>query len=413
MRRVSFLRQSHGFDAVHAGHVPVHQQQTVGLIAAEGLAHHVQGLLAAGGHIGFQAEAAHHARQNVTRRGVVIHHQHAQAGQLVGAEHALGLGFFLQAKMGVKVEHRALARGALHPDASPHQLDQIFGNGQSEAGAAVFARGRGIGLVERLEQALALLGRHADTGVLHPKMQFHIVFGLGDGFNTQHDLALLGELDRVIAQVDQNLAQPQRVAQQRHGHVGCGLKDQLQTLVFSFHAEQVGKIVHHVFELERDFFHEHLAGLDFGKIKDVVDDAQQVAAGPVHFFNVVALFVIQLGLQRQMAHADDGVHRGAYFMAHVGQKLRLHAGGILGGCAGALDGVQHLALVRHIFQQPDHALGQVTVVQGAAGDAAPEARPVLARQVKFALVGLTLFQRQVGDFPEFVRMCVIQVKHAA
>ena len=409
---MGLLHQPHGFDAVHARHVPVHQQQAVGLLGVDGLANHFQRFLAAGGHIGLQAEAAHHARQNVARRGVVVHHQHAQAHQFVGAEHAPGLGFFLQAKMGMKVKHRSLARRAFRPDASAHELDQIFGDRQPESGTTVFARGGGIGLVEGLEQALALLGRHADTGVLHPKMQFHAVCGPGHGFNSHHDLAAFGEFDGVVAQVDQDLAQPQGVAQQRRGDIGCGGEDQLQALVFGFHADQAGKIFHHVFELEGNRFHAHLAGFDFGKIKNVIDDAQQVLSSQVHFFNVVALLVIQFGLQRQVAHADDGIHRGADLVAHVGQKLRLHAGGILGGLAGALDGVEHLAFSRHILQQPDHALAQVEVVQCAAGDAAPEGRAILARQFKLALVGFAPSQSGVGGPAQLVVLGVIQVQQA-
>ncbi|MNR28340.1 hypothetical protein D3C85_1456610 [compost metagenome] len=39
--------------------------------------------------------------------------------------------------------------------------------------------------------------------------------------------------------------------------------------------------------------------------------------------DIVALARIQVGFQRQVAHADDHVHRRANLMAHVGQEVAL------------------------------------------------------------------------------------------
>ena len=44
----------------------------------------------------------------------------------------------------------------------------------------------------------------------------------------------------------------------------------------------------------------------------------------------------QLGVQRQVGHADDAVHRSANFVAHVGQELALRAVGRFGGFFGPL-----------------------------------------------------------------------------
>ncbi|MNE89167.1 hypothetical protein D3C80_1865550 [compost metagenome] len=53
----------------------------------------------------------------------------------------------------------------------------------------------------------------------------------------------------------------------------------------------------------------------------------------MHFINVVALALIQLCQQRQVAHTDDGVHGRANFMTHVGEKLALGLSSLLGGGA--------------------------------------------------------------------------------
>jgi hypothetical protein len=54
----------------------------------------------------------------------------------------------------------------------------------------------------------------------------------------------------------------------------------------------------------------------------------------VHFLDVIALLLVQIGLQRQVAHANDGVHGRADFMAHVGQKVALGLGGFFSIPAG-------------------------------------------------------------------------------
>ena len=42
------------------------------------------------------------------------------------------------------------------------------------------------------------------------------------------------------------------------------------------------------------------------------------------------MFLRQLGIQREVGHPQDAVHRSADFVAHVGQKSTLGAVGVLG-----------------------------------------------------------------------------------
>src|SRR5215469_48798 len=62
-------------------------------------------------------------------------------------------------------EHRALARLARHRHIAAHHARELAGDGKAEPGAAVAARGQGIGLGEVLEQFRLLLRRHADAAV--------------------------------------------------------------------------------------------------------------------------------------------------------------------------------------------------------------------------------------------------------
>src|ERR1700719_3872636 len=73
----------------------------------------------------------------------------------------------LLAKARREGEGAAPAGRAVHGDSSTHQGDQPGSDGQSQAGAAVLARGRGVLLLEGPENSLLLLGRDADAGVAH------------------------------------------------------------------------------------------------------------------------------------------------------------------------------------------------------------------------------------------------------
>src|SRR5215475_5108840 len=62
-------------------------------------------------------------------------------------------------------EGRALPRLAFDGDVAAHHAAEMPAYGQPEAGAAVFAGGRGIRLREFLEQPPHLLFGHADAGI--------------------------------------------------------------------------------------------------------------------------------------------------------------------------------------------------------------------------------------------------------
>ena len=64
-----------------------------------------------------------------------------------------------------KPERASLAYLAQHLDRAAHQLRQPLGDGQAKTGPAILARGRCVGLLERLEQAADLFLGQADAGV--------------------------------------------------------------------------------------------------------------------------------------------------------------------------------------------------------------------------------------------------------
>ena len=98
-----------------------------------------------------------------------------------------------------------------------HRLGEAPADGEAEAGAAVPARDRRVRLAERLEQPAHLVGGDADAGVadvdvdLPRSTSFRRPAPVAAP-TRDDDLALLGELDGVRQQVEEDLAEPAQVA---------------------------------------------------------------------------------------------------------------------------------------------------------------------------------------------------------
>ena len=103
---------------------------------------------------------------------VIIDNEYGQAVELGSSRwHLPVCGAALAAEVGRKVKGATLADDALHPQPSPHQFDQLLGDGQSQPGTAILARGGPIGLGERLEDQPLLGLRNANTGIADGYMQ--------------------------------------------------------------------------------------------------------------------------------------------------------------------------------------------------------------------------------------------------
>ena len=63
------------------------------------------------------------------------------------------------------MKSRALADFAVDPDAAAVDLNEMLGDGETKAGAAGFARARGIDAIEALENPRLVGLGNADTGV--------------------------------------------------------------------------------------------------------------------------------------------------------------------------------------------------------------------------------------------------------
>ena len=131
--------------------------------------------------------------------------------------------------------------------------------------------------------------RHADAGVAHRELELHLLARAFEQLDVEPDFAALGELDRVVDEVGQDLAEPQRVAQQVLRDAGRDVGQELQPLVVRLLRGERRDGADDLVELEVGGLEVELAGLDLGEVEDVVDDGQQRRAGVVDLADVIAL----------------------------------------------------------------------------------------------------------------------------
>ena len=194
------------------------------------------------------------------------------------------------------------------------------------------AEGR-VDLGEGLHDALQVAFRNADPGVDDP--QQHAVLRVTA--EPHRDTALVGELDRVRQQVEQDLLEALPVAahpRDRRRQVDLDLDPLLQ----GPRLEQPHGGLDDLREIDGIVGQPDHPGLGLGDIEDVVDDVQQVGtAGPdvVGVFPVggVAKRAVEF-LPHDLGEADDRVQGRAQLVAHGGQERALRAVGALGRVLG-------------------------------------------------------------------------------
>src|SRR5262249_19022554 len=79
-------------------------------------------------------------------------------------------------------------------------LDDLFGDGEAEARAALGLGKRAVDLVELLEDSTLLIKRYARPGIGHRDGEMAVARARGDA-----DFARVGELDGIAHQVEQHL----------------------------------------------------------------------------------------------------------------------------------------------------------------------------------------------------------------
>ena len=117
-------------------------------------------------------------------------------------------------------------------DFAAEQAGELAADGETEAGTAVLAAGRGIGLLEGLEDDLLLLQRNADAGVGHferhhrRRLAQHRVSGAPTAERSgdiEPYAALSGEFEGVRQQVLEHLLQTLGVGDDAASEIGIDM----------------------------------------------------------------------------------------------------------------------------------------------------------------------------------------------
>ena len=233
------------------------------------------------------------------------------------------------------MKRTAPARLALDADLAVHQGDQARRDREAQPRTAIPAGGRIVFLLECLEDLLLLIERDADARVADGEAQ-HLRragsalgrLGLRAGagrarLDADDHFALLGELDRVADEIEQDLPEPSGIADQGVGDVRLDLADQLQPFLVGAEGQGAQRLPQDAPQREPGVVELELAGLDLGEVEQVVDHVEQGIGRGLDDRQVLPLLVGARGFDGQLGHAEDGVHRRADLMADVGQELVL------------------------------------------------------------------------------------------
>ncbi len=165
-------------------------------------------------------------------------------------------------------------------------------------------------------------------------------------------MAGIGKLHRIAGEIDQDLLQPHRIAaqDQRQGRIDTIYH--FQPFFGGTIANQVVQTFKNLIEIEIADVQNQLAGLDLGKIQDVVDDTEQMLRGSADLAQLLALFGLQCGILQQVGQTNDRIHRRADLMAHIRQKRAF----------GDVGHFRRLHRVRQLFGALDNQLFQFFAV---------------------------------------------------
>ena len=215
-------------------------------------------------------------------------------------------------------------------DRASHQLAQLLRDGEPEAGPPEAAGGGAVGLVERPEEPLGVHRGDADARVPDLEREPGGVVGGVRHRDPDRDLALLGELDRVGEEVEEDLAEAPLVSP--HGVWRAGLHEprDLESLPPGLLGDELDRALDELLEVEVDGIELQLARLDLREVEDVVDDRQERGPGAVGGLGVVVLRRGELGAEEELDHAEDPVEGGADLVAHVGEELGLEPHRLVG-----------------------------------------------------------------------------------
>ena len=229
------------------------------------------------------SQVPHH---EVAHGGVVVHHQDQRLLRFIGdlmrslrailpTERRQGRFCALRIAGQADGEDRALPRLAFDGDVAAHHAAEMLADGETEAGATVFAGGRRVRLGKLLEQPAHLLFGHADPGIRHGHRD-HVAAIEPLWLRRNGHGAFLGELVGVAGEVEKRLPESGLIGV--HGaEVRRAIDHDLVGVLRGHRLYRLGDVLNHRRQRERFEVKLHATRLDLRQVEDIVDQREQVA----------------------------------------------------------------------------------------------------------------------------------------
>ena len=355
-----------GLHPVHIRHLPVDEDEVIGIHPGLAKLHQLQSLRTARNRFGGNAGFFQHQFCMLTGHGVIVNDENA---------HFMGLYLLIVSGVHSVGIHEGDGDGkggadalfTLHINVPVHQLHNVFGDGHAQAGAAETVGDGGIFLGEGVKQMGKKVFAHADAGVGDGEAESGLAAELPGPFHGEGDLAALGgEFDRIAEDVDEHLAELHIVADVIIVHLAVDMALVIQPLLLALAAEHSVDGLQQAGEGELLIFQHKPAGLDAGHIQNIIDEVQKMLGRGVNLLQIGFGLFRRFGIvEGNVVQPDDGIHGGADFMAHVGEEGRLGPVGLLrcrqGITESLIFGERLSCLLIHIGKAGAHIVNAVIV----------------------------------------------------
>src|SRR5215468_3906566 len=106
-------------------------------------------------------------------------------------------------------------------------------------------------------------------------MQSDLVFRMRLRLDLHHDFAMISELDRVSDKIHHDLAQPQRITNERLGKIRMNAARQLNPFLVRTRRKYAHGVFEFIAEVETDTVELQFARLDLRKVEKVVHQCKQ------------------------------------------------------------------------------------------------------------------------------------------
>jgi len=148
---------------------------------------------------------------------------------------------------------------------------------RAETGAAVAPAHRGVRL-ENVKEPVECRGVDADPGIGYGEVQYRVpglAFGARD---RKQDATALGKLDRIADEVDEDWANPRRIADDSARNAVADFEFELQTFVPRACEHEIGNGARDRGRGKRSLLDFEVSGFDFREVQDVVEQKSSDSA---------------------------------------------------------------------------------------------------------------------------------------